>query len=111
MSGREDGDNLTHDPDDERARPDTQCSAVRSCRYRPAMTTPNLGSILIDAAKTDAAMISTSRPTRAHEHPIIWVVPALILIGIVQACGRRSAEGGDSEETAQCRVSLTVGFA
>jgi hypothetical protein len=56
------------------------------------MTTPDFGSILIDA-ETDAAMIWTNWLTYAHEYPIIWAIPAVILIGIVRAFWPKKRRG------------------
>jgi hypothetical protein len=49
------------------------------------MTTPNLGAILLDAAKTDLALIWTNWPTWSHDQPILWIFPALIAAGFVRS--------------------------
>jgi hypothetical protein len=49
------------------------------------MTTPDFGTILIDAVKTDVVMIWTNWPTWAHDQPIIWVIPAVMVAGVVRS--------------------------
>jgi hypothetical protein len=49
------------------------------------MDTPNFGAILWDAVKSDVAMIWSSWPTWSNEHPIIWVIPALMIFGVAGA--------------------------
>ena len=49
------------------------------------MQTPNFGEILLDAIKTDVAIVWSSWPAWSHEHPIIWVIPAMMAIGVVRA--------------------------
>jgi len=48
------------------------------------MTTPDFSTILIDAVKTDLAMIWTSWPTWAHQQPLIWTIPVVLVASIVR---------------------------
>lgn len=49
------------------------------------MNSPDFGIILLDAAKTEAALIWTSWPSWSHENPFLWAIPAMMVFGFLRA--------------------------
>ncbi|WP_420366970.1 hypothetical protein [Curtobacterium sp. L1-20] len=57
------------------------------------MQSPNFGEILLDAVKTDITLVWAHWPTWSHDQPIIWVIPAAIVLSLAQSVRPKRRHG------------------